>query len=155
MSASDVRTPLLWALGLELFRDDLVDLREGFRTRAQDEPMETTLQTVLVAASLFYAAEHGQNPKIDSFAAALEYITTSLSVGSINVYPVTEAGKLVASAVMTVGPAIATNLLGPTRSEREAARVQEEASTRARDEALLAKLDAILGELRRAPASGS
>lgn len=149
MSASAVRAPLLWALGLELFRDDLADLRAEFRTRALDEPMETTLQTVLVAASLFYAAEQGQNPKIDSFAAALEYITTSLSVGSINVYPMTEAGKLIASAVMTIGPALATNLFAPTKAERDATRALEEASSRSRDEALLTKLDAILGELRR------
>lgn len=141
----DVQTPLLYALGLELFKDELKDAREDFRARAIDEPMETTLQAVLVAASLFYAAEHGHNPKVDSFAAALEYITTSLNVGYAKIFPVTQAGKLIASVMMTYGPALAANILEPTRAERE----REQAKRDTLDVAMLSRLDAMLEELRK------
>ena len=140
----DVQTPLLYALGLELFKDELKEARDQLRSRALDEPMETTVQAVLVAASLFYAAEHGHNPKVDSFAAALEYISSSLNVGYTPTFPVTQAGKLIATVVMTYGPALAAHLLEPTRAERERA----EAKRDALDVAMLTRLDAILEELR-------
>ena len=141
MPALDAHTPLIWALGLQFFAGELKELRQEFRQKVEDEPMEATLEAVFVAASLFYVAEHPTNPKVDTFAAALEYVTTSLSVGSTTVYPITEAGKLVAAMVMTAGPSLAANLLGPTRSERELEREREDAARVARDEALLSGLD--------------
>lgn len=140
----NAHTPLLLALGLELFKDELKDARIELRARALDEPMETTIQAVLVGASLFYAAEHGHNPKVDTFAAALEYVATSLNVGSTNIYPVTQAGKLVAAAMMTSGPALAARFLDPTKAERAGA----ETASAQRDEAMIQRLDAILEELR-------
>ena len=140
-----MQTPLLYALGLELFKDELKDARDQLRARALDEPMETTIQAVLVAASLFYAAEHGHNPKVDCFPAALEYVATSLNVGSTNIYPVTQAGKMIAAIMMTSGPALAARFLDPTGTER----AREDDKREALESAMLGKLDAILEELRK------
>jgi hypothetical protein len=68
-------------------------------------------------------------------------VTTALSVGYANLFPVTPLGKLIGGAVMTVGPALSARALDPP--ERGADPVA------AANAAVLARLDAILAELRR------
>jgi Ion channel len=63
------------------------------------------------AAVLFWLAEHEQNPAIQTYWDAAHYISTALSVGYANVFPVTQAGKAIASAVMMVGPALSSRAL--------------------------------------------
>ena len=59
------------------------------------------------------------NPKINSIYDALEYCSSSLSVGYTGIYPQTPVGKLVASALMTYGPALSGAMLdGPRKGER-------------------------------------
>src|SRR3954452_14013284 len=93
-------------------------------------------------AGLFYWAEAGANPMVRSYWDALHYISTALSVGYANVFPVTALGKAIGAVVMTIGPAMPARALDP---------VPRAATDTDSGTALLAaKLDAILAELRRA-----
>jgi hypothetical protein len=98
-------------------------------------------------AAVFYWAEAGANPMVRSYWDALHYISTALSVGYANIFPVTALGKAIGAVVMTIGPALSARAL--------------DASPRTATEAdggvalLAEKLDAILAELRRANGSGA
>jgi hypothetical protein len=51
-------------------------------------------------------AEKDHNPKVRSYFDALVFLSTCMSVGYANVFARTPAGKAIASAVMTFGPAM-------------------------------------------------
>jgi hypothetical protein len=72
---------------------------------------EELAQFVCAAAALFLCVEEGQNPAVRTYWDALHYISTSLSVGYANVYPVTPAGKLIGAVVQMVGPALSARAL--------------------------------------------
>ena len=76
------------------------------RTRAEE-----LTSFVCTAAALFYCAEHGENPGVKTYFDALHYVSTSLSVGYANLFPVTQAGKVIASVVQMVGPALSAKAL--------------------------------------------
>src|SRR5262245_33724089 len=57
-------------------------------------------------AALFYLAEVGVNPAVNDYWDAVHYVSTSLSVGYANIFPVTALGKSVGSVMMMVGPAL-------------------------------------------------
>jgi len=95
---------------------------------------ESLCTLVAGAAALFYWAEKDDNPGVKDYWDALHYVSTALSVGYANVFPVTPLGKLLASALMTMGPSLS-------------ARALEERSTSA-DNAVVEKLDAVVAELR-------
>jgi voltage-gated potassium channel len=107
-------------------------------------PAEELSVLVTWGAALFYWAEADANPAVRSYWDALHYIATSLSVGYANIFPVTALGKAIGAAVMTVGPALSARALDgarPARGEGDG------------DAPVVARLDAILAELRRlAPA---
>lgn len=90
------------------------------------------------ATILFYAVEHAHNPSVTTIWDAYHYVTTVLSVGYANIFPVTPAGKMIGGVVMTVGPAMSGRALDTSASRGEPP-----------DGALLAKLDEVLVELRR------
>jgi hypothetical protein len=78
------------------------------------QPANSTLQVVATSTLLFYAAEVGNNPKVNSVWDALVYCTTCLSVGYGDIFAMTPIGKLVGSALMTIGPALSgATLDGP------------------------------------------
>jgi len=113
-------------------------------TPPPDVPVATPGEelSLLVAwgAGLFYWAECGANPGVRSYWDALHYISTALSVGYANIFPVTPLGKAIGAIVMTVGPALSARALdGIARPDGD------EASTNA----VVTKLNEILGELRR------
>ena len=56
-------------------------LKRGFREALRRDPLDSLAAVVLGGSYLFYLAEKGQNPKVESFWDALDFITTSLSVG--------------------------------------------------------------------------
>jgi len=66
---------------------------------------------VCTAAVLFLAAEEGHNPAVNTYWDALHYISTSLSVGYSNIFPVTQAGKAIGAVVQMVGPALSAKAL--------------------------------------------
>jgi voltage-gated potassium channel len=82
-------------------------------------PGEEVCLLVAGSAALFYWAEKDENPGVKDYWDALHYVTTSLSVGYANLFPVTALGKLLASTLMTVGPALAARTLdsGPPANE--------------------------------------
>ena len=83
---------------------------------ARPTNLETLTQFVNEAAMLFFLAEEPYNPAIQTYWDAVHYISTSLSVGYANVFPVTQAGKAIASAVMMVGPALSARALAPVET---------------------------------------
>jgi hypothetical protein len=78
--------------------------------RLGETPCESTLAMVGLGAILFYAAERNHNAKVEDFWDALEYCTSSLNVGYTDVYPQTPVGKIVGSALMTLGPSLVSRV---------------------------------------------
>jgi hypothetical protein len=95
-----------------------------------------------LSAVLFYIAERNVNPKVNTIYDALEYCSSSLSVGYTSIYPQTPLGKLVATLLMTYGPALSGAMLdGPKEISRaDSAETQKK---------ILTTLEQILTELRR------
>lgn len=136
---------------LGLVAPDLLDeSKDWLRDFARKDPVDAVLWTTLVCAQLFYRAEHGHNPKVKSYNDALVYVSTNLSVGYCDIFAMTDAGKQIATFLMTFGPAMAARTFDETQRETEA-RDAEEASHRA---AMLDKLDRI-AELLAAPKAAS
>jgi len=93
---------------------------------------EELTQFVCTAAALFYCAEEKENPAVRTYFDALHYVSTSLSVGYANIFPVTQAGKAIGAVVQMLGPALSAKALD--RDEPD-------------------KLDAVLVELRKITAA--
>lgn len=126
-----------------MFSDELREWREGLRDSYAEAPMETTLQLVAAASAAFFLAERDKNSKVTSYEAALEYVTTSLSVGYSSIFPETPTGKIIGSFLSVVGPSMTAGLMSPSRISEE--RREDDVSAR-----LIERLDAILLELRSA-----
>lgn len=118
---------------------DVRELSSRFRDAAEEDPMATAVATLLVGSAVFYAAEKGQNPKVETFADALDFVSTGMSVGYSDIFPRTEVGKLVSTVMATVGPALTAGFLDDPKDKK-----REETH----DAALLAKLDEILVALK-------
>ena len=105
----------LVALGAIAAPDELsfAKLKDHVRTLAARDPLDSALAAVAVGAYLFYEAEKGHNPKVNSYADALVFVSTCISVGYSDIFARTEAGKVIASALMTFGPPIASRSLDP------------------------------------------
>jgi voltage-gated potassium channel len=71
---------------------------------------------VCTAAALFYCAEQPENPAVKTYFDALHYVSTSLSVGYANIFPVTQAGKAIGAVVQMVGPAMSSKALEPAET---------------------------------------
>ncbi len=121
-------------------KDALSRLKSGVRERYTDDPIGSTLTTVLVASWLFYRAERGSNPKVQSFYDALIYVSTNLSVGYSDIFAKTPAGKTIGTALMTFGPAMAAGLM-----DEPGATKKSEAETKA----VVDRLDRILEVLQQ------
>ena len=131
-------------------------LKKGLRDVAARDPMDAVLGTVLGGAYLFFVAEKGNNPKVQTFLDALVFITTCLSVGYDDVFARTEAGKAIASFVMTCGPALSARILDPPAAERAAEEGARAAEAAELQRQILARLDAILATLQQpAPAAST
>lgn len=100
----------------------------------------------LVGASslLFCALERGHNPKVNDVFDAMVYTSTCLSVGYGDIFAKTPLGKVLGSALMTVGPALAAKTLdGPAAERRDAVQAQ-----------VLETLKQILAKLEGGPPTG-
>ena len=86
-------------------------LKTSLRDAANKDPLDSLLLTVAGGNLLFYYAERGHNARVQTPWESLEYISTALSVGYSQTFPVTAGGKAIASAVMAFGPALAAKAL--------------------------------------------
>jgi len=116
------------------------------RDKQAEDPLNALAVTVLVGAAAFYAAERGVNPKVSSFFDALVYVSTNLSVGYSDIFAKTEAGKGIATALMTYGPALATRAFDVPHEARHRAAEGERSESALRD--IAGKLELILQELQ-------
>lgn len=126
-------------------RDPLLAGAKGaLRDKLNEDPLDSLVGTLTVGTLLFYRAEKGKNPKVVTLGDALEFVSTNLSVGYCDIFPRTESGKLIASVIMAIGPALATKALDATAREKAAA----DAVNLANQREIVDKLEAILQELR-------
>lgn len=137
----------LLAIGAAAYGDEISfdALKQKFRATMVRDPLDSLIVTSLGCAYLFWMAERDVNPKCRSYLDALEFVTTNLSVGYCDIFAQSDAGKVIASYVMTIGPALAAKALEPPAGEKP----QDEGVEV--NKAILAKLDAILAELRQRP----
>jgi len=81
-------------------------LKRELKAAVARDAFDATAATVLGGAFLFYLAEKGHNPKVTTYWDALVFISTCMSVGYADIFARTPAGKAIASAIMTIGPAM-------------------------------------------------
>jgi hypothetical protein len=123
---------------------------DDFSAKLAQRPAQNTLIILGLGALLFYYAERLENPKVNTIYDALEYCSSSLSVGYTSIYPQTPLGKTVASLLMTYGPALSGAILdGPQHTQETHHTTEEE--FRATQSKILATLEQILVELRPHP----
>jgi hypothetical protein len=116
------------------------DAVDRYSAKLAERPAQNTLMILGAAALVFYQAERQANPKVRTIYDALEYCSSSLSVGYTNIFPQTPLGKLIGSLLMTYGPALTGAMLeGPKRPAAADAATQDK---------ILATLEQILGEMR-------
>jgi voltage-gated potassium channel len=120
--------------------------KETLRDLGTRDPMDALGAVISTGTVAFYMAEKGKNPNVKDMWDALTYVTTCLSVGYHNIFPVTSAGKAIASFLMTVGPSLAARAFDPPRAEADRAENEAAATQRA----VVERLDAILDALRAA-----
>ena len=112
----------LAAFGLKL--PDGVSL-DQCAARIGDHPCSNAAALVGISSVLFYAAERGHNPKVNDIFDAMVYTSTCLSVGYGDIFAKTPFGKVLGTALMTIGPAVAAKTLDGAAAERRDA-VQDE-----------------------------
>jgi voltage-gated potassium channel len=121
-------------------------LKKAIREGVTRDPLDALVVTVAGGAFLFWLAERDENPKCTTYVEALVYVSTCLSVGYADIFARTQAGRAIATAIMTVGPAMAAKALDPPREESPP---REDDASIAVQKAIVDRLDAILNELRK------
>jgi hypothetical protein len=131
----------LVAIGLNLPENLGADI-EQWAGKLGDSPCRNTVTLVGLSTALFYLFEKNKNPKVNDVWDAMVYCSTCLSVGYGDIFAKTPLGKILGSALMTMGPAMA----GKTLDAKDDARrddVQDQ---------VLQTLRQILAKLEEAPA---
>jgi len=124
-------------------------LKSALRESVAKDPLDALVVTVLGGSFLFYLAEKDENPKCATYWDALVYVSTCLSVGYADIFARTDAGKAIATAIMTVGPAMAAKALDAPSAQQD----EDAKKALAVQQAMVDKLDAILVELRKSRAT--
>src|SRR3954462_12304003 len=104
----------LVALGLSLpenFGDEL----DRWAARLGESPCRNTAGLGGLSAVLFYVLEKERNPKVNDVWDAMVYCSTCLSVGYGDIFAKTPLGKILGSALMTIGPSMAARLADGAR----------------------------------------
>src|SRR6185437_9852922 len=84
-------------------------------------PARNTAALVALSSMLFYAAERDHNPKVNDVFDASIYCSTCLSVGYGDIFAKTPLGKLIGTALMTIGPSLSGAALdGPAAAGGDA-----------------------------------
>src|SRR4051794_6249377 len=112
----------LGAFGLKL--PDGLPL-DHWAAKLTDNPCGKAAALVGASSVLFYAAERGRNPKVKDIFDAMVYTSTCLSVGYGDIFAKTPVGKLLGTALMTLGPAVAAQTLdGAANARRDAVQAE-------------------------------
>ncbi len=135
------------ATTLKAALDKRGDVQAELLERLTRHPMESLAGFLLGTSAAFYLAERDVNPKIKTFVDALYYMSTCLSVGYADIFAQTQTGRLIATLVMAVGPALTSHALDLPGQAAEASVLGQEM--------MIERLDAILEELRRRPLQGT
>src|SRR4029079_15014956 len=91
-----------------------------------DSPARNTATLVGLSTVVFYILEKNHNPKVNDVWDAMVYCSTCLSVGYGDIFAKTPLGKILGSALVTLGP----NLAGRTlEGEGEKRRDEMQAQT--------------------------
>jgi hypothetical protein len=85
-----------------------------------DKPFENTAKLVAASSVLFYLAERGHNPKVNSIYDASVYCSTCLSVGYADIFARTPVGKMIGTFLMTIGPSISAKATDGRMTPNEA-----------------------------------
>jgi hypothetical protein len=97
-----------------------------------NSPARNTAAVVALSSMLFYAAERDHNPKVNDVFDASIYCSTCLSVGYGDIFAKTPLGKLIGTALMTIGPALSgATMDGPRDDKRD--QLQEQMLTTLRE----------------------
>ena len=116
MSIRDDLNYGLAAFGIQIPEKVSLDELAG---KLAEKPAQNTAAMLSAATLLFYLAERGHNPKVRDIYDAAVYCTTNISVGYCDIFAHTPVGKMIGSALMTVGPAMAAKTLDGTRQAQE------------------------------------
>ena len=115
--STDWKTDLNYGLGaFGLKVPDGLPL-DQWAARLTENPCGKAAALVGVGSVLFYAAERGRNPKVNDIFDAMVYTSTCLSVGYGDIFAKTPLGKILGSALMTIGPSMAARLADGPRSQ--------------------------------------
>ena len=91
---------------------------DDLAAKLTEKPCAKAAALVGASGLLFYAAERGHNPKVKDIFDAMIYTSTCLSVGYGDIFAKTPLGKLLGTALMTIGPAVAAQTLDGAANER-------------------------------------
>src|SRR3954468_20349595 len=109
----------LVAVGLSVPEECGADL-ERWAGKLAESPCRNTASVVGLSTVLFYLLEKNRNPKVNDVWDAMVYCSTCLSVGYGDIFAKTPLGKILGSALMTVGPALSGKALdGPAEERRD------------------------------------
>jgi hypothetical protein len=125
----------LVAIGMRLPEMPNLDL-DQWATRLAATPCRNTAALVGLSTMLFYLLEKNRNPKVNDVWDSMVYCSTCLSVGYGDIFAKTPLGKILGSALMTMGPSMAAKTTDGREGKRD--EVQEE---------VLATLRAILEKI--------
>jgi|SRR5580658_6846704 len=92
---------------------------ERWAASLTDSPAKNTAMAVGVSSVLFYLAERNHNPKVADIWDAMVYCSTCLSVGYGDIFAKTPIGKILGTALMTMGPALSGAALDGEAGERD------------------------------------
>lgn len=90
---------------------------EATSARLTGQPCRNTLYFVGLTSLLFFIAERGRNPRVNTIFDATLYCSTCLSVGYADIHPVTPAGKALGTLLMTFGPSLVSKVMDGGKTE--------------------------------------
>ena len=105
----------LSAMGFNI-PDDLGAEIDRWAAALADSPARNTATLVGLSTVLFYVLEKNHNPKVNDVWDAMVYCSTCLSVGYGDIFAKTPLGKILGSALMTIGPSMAARLADGARA---------------------------------------
>lgn len=89
---------------LALFKKEIRHFLNLLHETRIDYGFLIVLSILLISATIFYFVEYGINPNVDSFDDAFWYLMVTITtVGYGDIYPKTEAGRIIGTIIMFTG----------------------------------------------------